>query len=98
MRSDDAAAYRALTQVVGLEQTADLVTCPVGAETIEHELEAAFRATKGAGIVKGFAIGRTIFNDAAEKWLSGAIDDKAAVDDMASRFRRLTEAWKRARS
>jgi 5-dehydro-2-deoxygluconokinase len=70
----------------------------LGLEAPEAELEAAFRATKGTGIVKGFAIGRTIFNDAAEKWLSGAIDDKAAVDDMASRFARLTEAWKRARS
>ena len=70
----------------------------LGLEAPEAELEAAFGATKGAPIVKGFAIGRTIFNDAAEKWLSGAINDKAAVDDMAGRFARLTEAWKRSRA
>jgi 5-dehydro-2-deoxygluconokinase len=70
----------------------------LGLEAPEAELEAAFGATKGAPVVKGFAIGRTIFNDAAEKWLSGAIDDKAAVDDMAGRFARLTEAWKRSRA
>jgi 5-dehydro-2-deoxygluconokinase len=70
----------------------------LGLEAPEAELEAAFGATKGAPIVKGFAIGRTIFNDAAEKWLSGAIDDRAAVDDMAGRFARLTEAWKRSRA
>jgi 5-dehydro-2-deoxygluconokinase len=70
----------------------------LGLEAPEAELEAAFGATKGAPVVKGFAIGRTIFNDAAEKWLSGAIDDKAAVDDIAGRFARLTEAWKRSRA
>ena len=46
-------------------------------------------------IVKGFAVGRTIFNDAAEKWLAGKIDDAAAVADMADRFARLTRAWQR---
>ena len=50
-----------------------------------------------APVVKGFAVGRTIFNDAAEKWLGGKIDDKTAVDDMAARFARLTGAWQRAR-
>ena len=40
--------------------------------------------------MKGFAVGRTIFNDAAEKWLAGKIDDRAAVEDMAARFARLT--------
>ncbi|MBN8995883.1 MAG: 5-dehydro-2-deoxygluconokinase [Rhizobiales bacterium] len=70
----------------------------LGLEAPEAELEAAFAATKDAGIVKGFAIGRTIFNDTAEKWLAGSIDDQAAVDEMAGRFTRLAEAWKRARA
>jgi 5-dehydro-2-deoxygluconokinase len=47
-------------------------------------------------IVKGFAIGRTIFSHAAERWLSGAISDAEAVADMAARFRRLSDAWDRA--
>ena len=47
--------------------------------------------------MKGFAVGRTIFNDAAEKWLAGRIDDGAAVDDMAARFAALCRAWERVR-
>ena len=47
----------------------------LGLEAPEHELEAAFAACADAPIVKGFAVGRTIFNDAAEKWLAGRIDD-----------------------
>jgi 5-dehydro-2-deoxygluconokinase len=69
----------------------------LGLEAPQHELEAAFAACAGAPVVKGFAVGRTIFNEAAEQWLSGRISDEAAVLDMASRFEKLTEAWLAAR-
>ena len=46
-----------------------------------------------APMVKGFAVGRTIFVDAAAAWLAGKIDDDEAVTDMAARFDALTEAW-----
>jgi 5-dehydro-2-deoxygluconokinase len=70
----------------------------LGLEAPHEELEAAFSATAKAPVVKGFAVGRTIFMDAAERWLSGAISDEAAIEDMADRFEKLTEAWLAARS
>jgi 5-dehydro-2-deoxygluconokinase len=69
----------------------------LGLEAPEKELEAAFALCADAPVVKGFAVGRTIFNDAAEKWLAGKIDDRAVVEDMAARFSRLTGAWQRVR-
>ena len=69
----------------------------LGLEAPQDELEAAFAATANAPIVKGFAVGRTIFAEAAEKWLAGTIGDDEAVADMAERFRNLTEAWLAAR-
>jgi 5-dehydro-2-deoxygluconokinase len=69
----------------------------LGLEAPQHALEAAFAATAKAPIVKGFAVGRTIFNEAAEEWLAGRISDAAAVSDMAGRFEKLTEAWLAAR-
>jgi 5-dehydro-2-deoxygluconokinase len=68
----------------------------LGLEAPEKELEAAFASAANAPIVKGFAVGRTIFNDAAEKWLAGRIDDASAIDDMADRFARLIRAWQQA--
>ncbi|NTS32086.1 5-dehydro-2-deoxygluconokinase [Phyllobacterium sp. BT25] len=65
----------------------------LGLEAPHDELEAAFVATAGAPIVKGFAVGRTLFMDAAENWLAGRISDEAAIDDMAGRFEKLTKAW-----
>jgi 5-dehydro-2-deoxygluconokinase len=69
----------------------------LGLEAPAHELAKAFAATAGAPIVKGFAVGRTIFNEAAEEWLAGRMDDEAAISDMAGRFEKLTEAWLAAR-
>ncbi|RUV58733.1 DUF2090 domain-containing protein, partial [Mesorhizobium sp. M5C.F.Ca.IN.020.14.1.1] len=69
----------------------------LGLEAPQDELEAAFAATAKAPIVKGFAVGRTIFINAAEQWFAGKMSDDEAVADMASRFERLTEAWLAAR-
>jgi 5-dehydro-2-deoxygluconokinase len=44
-------------------------------------------------LVKGFAVGRTIFNTAADGWLAGRITDEQAVADMAQRFASLVETW-----
>ncbi|PBC08517.1 5-dehydro-2-deoxygluconokinase [Mesorhizobium sp. WSM3859] len=69
----------------------------LGLEAPQDELVAAFAATANAPIVKGFAVGRTIFINAAEQWLAGRMSDDEAVADMASRFEQLTEAWLAAR-
>lgn len=69
----------------------------LGLEAPQDELEAAFAATAKAPIVKGFAVGRTIFVHAAEQWLAGKMSDDDAIADMAQRFEQLTEAWLAAR-
>ncbi len=69
----------------------------LGLEAPAEELLKGFEATLAAPSVKGFAVGRTIFADAARSWLAGDIDDEAAIADMAGRFRHLTEAWLKTR-
>ena len=69
----------------------------LGLEAPQDELVAAFAATANAPIVKGFAVGRTIFVNAAERWLAGRMADDEAIADMAARFEQLTEAWLAAR-
>lgn len=67
----------------------------LGLDASLPELEDAFRLAQGAASVKGFAVGRSIFGDAARDWLAGAIDDEAATAAMAERFGRLVETWRR---
>jgi 5-dehydro-2-deoxygluconokinase len=68
----------------------------LGLEAPEEELARSFEIAAGSRHVRGFAVGRTIFFDAATAWREGRIDDAAAIADMATRFRRLVSAWQEA--
>ena len=70
----------------------------LGLSAPEAELIASFRAAASSPIVKGFAVGRTIFADAAGKWLAGRIDDETAIADLARRLSVLVDAWRAARA
>jgi len=61
----------------------------LGLEAPTDELAASFAAAACHGLVKGFAVGRTIFADAVRGWLSGSLTDEAAIAEMAGRYDRL---------
>ncbi|WP_332687318.1 bifunctional 5-dehydro-2-deoxygluconokinase/5-dehydro-2-deoxyphosphogluconate aldolase [Bosea sp. (in: a-proteobacteria)] len=67
----------------------------LGLDAPTEELEQAFRLTKASATVRGFAVGRTIFGEAARGWLAGKLDDEAATAMMAQRFGQLVAAWER---
>ncbi|MCA3555469.1 5-dehydro-2-deoxygluconokinase [Aestuariivirga sp.] len=69
----------------------------LGLDAPEEELARGFEAAAGQPIVKGFAVGRTIFSNAAQKWLRREMDDEQAVADMAARFQALADIWNGAR-
>ncbi|MDZ5697446.1 bifunctional 5-dehydro-2-deoxygluconokinase/5-dehydro-2-deoxyphosphogluconate aldolase [Chelativorans sp. M5D2P16] len=63
----------------------------------EETLAASFALAARQPLVKGFAVGRTIFGDAARDWLKGNIDDMAAIAQMSDRYARLCHIWDEAR-
>ena len=65
----------------------------LGLEAPEEQLREAFASAISSPWVKGFAVGRTIFAEAANAWLQGEIDDEAAIADMENKFQRLTDSW-----
>jgi 5-dehydro-2-deoxygluconokinase len=69
----------------------------LGLDAPEAELAASFEVAAGFGLVKGFAVGRTIFGDAARAWMKGEMSDEAAIAQMAERFTRLCAVWDGAR-
>ena len=69
----------------------------LGLDAPMEDLIASFETMASHEWVKGFAIGRTVFGDAARAWLAGSMDDAAAVDQMADRFGKLVAAWSRLR-
>ena len=68
----------------------------LGLEASEEKLAESFATAARQPLVKGFAIGRTIFADAAKAWLDGKIDDDQAIAMMTDRYGRLCDAWNKA--
>ncbi|MBK8438735.1 MAG: 5-dehydro-2-deoxygluconokinase [Rhodobacter sp.] len=69
----------------------------LGLDAPEAELAASFKVAAGFPLVRGFAVGRTIFADAARDWLAGRMQDDAAVEMMATRYAALCRVWDAAR-
>jgi 5-dehydro-2-deoxygluconokinase len=69
----------------------------LGLSAPKEELIQSFGPAARAGIVKGFAVGRTIFNEPAMRWFKGEIGDDAAVAAMAAAFSELVDAWRGAK-
>ncbi len=69
----------------------------LGLETSVKTLRSSFKLAAAEPLVKGFAIGRTIFNTPAEQWFSNKINDDDAVDQMVTTFEELCALWDQAR-
>lgn len=71
--------------VLGLDAPADQLADSL-ALAARHEL------------VRGFAVGRTIFAEAAREWLAGRLSAEAAVADMVAKYENLCRVWDAARA
>ena len=89
----DPAVWRAIGEVIRRHDPYCRGIVLLGLDAPEADLATAFAAARAEPLVRGFAVGRTIFAESARAWLAGRIDDAAAVADMAARFERLTRAW-----
>ena len=69
-----------------------------GLDAPASELQESFALAAAQPLVKGFAVGRTIFGDAARAWMTGGMTDDAARARMAERYAALAAVWDRART
>ena len=70
----------------------------LGLDAPEAELAASFALAAKQPLVKGFAVGRTIFGNAARAWLSGKMTDDEAISEMTENYARLCGIWDKARN
>lgn len=70
----------------------------LGLDAPRDVLAASFAIAARHDLVKGFAVGRTIFGDIARDWMRGETDDAKAVAGMATRYRELCAIWDTARA
>ena len=90
---DAAAAWAHIAQVVTERDPRCRGILLLGLSAPEAELKRGFDLAADQPLCKGFAVGRSIFQDAAEAWFAGRIDDAAAVEEMTGRYQRLIRLW-----
>ncbi|MFZ5750915.1 MAG: bifunctional 5-dehydro-2-deoxygluconokinase/5-dehydro-2-deoxyphosphogluconate aldolase [Pseudomonadota bacterium] len=70
----------------------------LGLDAPQDRLAESFAVAAGFPLVKGFAVGRTIFGSVARAWFEGDLGDGEAVAEMARRFGQLAAIWDKART
>jgi 5-dehydro-2-deoxygluconokinase len=93
----DPAAWREIELAIAENDPLCRGVVLLGLSAPEDELLASFEVVAPFPIVKGFAVGRTIFYDVAREWLANRIDDEAAVTALVGKFKVLVDAWRRLR-
>jgi 5-dehydro-2-deoxygluconokinase len=91
-------AYRAACAAITARDSHVRGIVVLGLDASEAELATSLQLAARHDLVKGFAIGRTIFGEAARGWLAGKLTDDQAVQDMASKYARLCGIWDAARA
>ncbi|URL02268.1 5-dehydro-2-deoxygluconokinase [Avibacterium sp. 20-126] len=66
----------------------------LGLDAPEETFGQVFKASANTPLVKGFAVGRTIFGQPSYQWLSGELSDAQLVEAVSERYRRLIRLWK----
>ncbi|ELX8378560.1 5-dehydro-2-deoxygluconokinase [Providencia vermicola] len=66
----------------------------LGLDAPQAELEAGFNAAAGKSVVKGFAVGRTLFAKPSLEWMKGEMDDDALVQTIKSNYHNLIALWR----
>lgn len=87
------AAWRNIEAVIAANDPWCRGIVMLGLEAPIDKLQKSFAHAADAKLVKGFAVGRSIFAQAADQWLAGKMSDEEAVADMAGRFETLTQTW-----
>ena len=95
--ADDAASWTAISRTIEDRDPHCRGIVVLGLGTSGTALQSALRTAATNPLVRGFAVGRTIWADAADRWFAGEIDDGAAVDRMAEHLSSLVACWREAR-
>ena len=95
--SEDPAAWAAIQDTVRRRDPLCRGVLVLGLAADAQSLASAFRAAAPFDLVRGFAVGRTIFAEAARRRLAGEIGDAETVAALAAKLQAVVAAWREAR-
>lgn len=70
----------------------------LGLDAPENELRESFRVAAPNPVCKGFAVGRSIFGEAARQWFDGQLEDSEVVRTVAHNYKSMIRYWQEASS
>lgn len=68
----------------------------LGLDASAAELAKGFEAFKGLSLVRGFAVGRTIFGEPANRWFSDQCDDAGLIAEVEKNYSSVIDLWQNA--
>lgn len=86
--------WQALEQVVTERDPYCRGVVLLGLDAPEAELAAGFAEAACSPLVKGFAVGRTLFGAPSRAWLAGNITDEQLVGQVRDNYLRLIALWR----
>ena len=89
----DKAGWQEISKTIQHNDPACRGVLLLGLEAHETALAESFAMAAHEPWCKGFAVGRSIFGDAAAAWFAGNLDDKGVIEQVALRYRRLIDLW-----
>jgi 5-dehydro-2-deoxygluconokinase len=95
--SPDAASWQRVAAIVRARDPFCRGAVVLGMESDVESLAGGFKAAAACPLVRGFAVGRTIFADAAQGWFAGRMSDAEAVDAVATRYEAIIALWEAAK-
>jgi 5-dehydro-2-deoxygluconokinase len=95
--SDDPAAWAAIQDTIRRRDPWCRGVLVLGLATDAQSLASAFRAAAPFELVRGFAVGRTIFTEPARRRLAGEAGEAETVAALAANLQAVVAAWREAR-
>lgn len=92
-----AAVYRQLDALITERDPYCHGVVLLGLNAPVEALAEGFRQAGASQVCRGFAVGRTIFQEPSRAWLAGEIDDETLIARVQATFEFLIKSWREAR-
>jgi 5-dehydro-2-deoxygluconokinase len=96
LESQSALAWQSISAVIQRYDPLCHGVLLLGLDAPEDQLRESFQVAAPFPICKGFAIGRSIFGEAARSWFEGKFSDQEVIDQVALNYARMINFWQDA--
>ncbi|MGC9421991.1 bifunctional 5-dehydro-2-deoxygluconokinase/5-dehydro-2-deoxyphosphogluconate aldolase [Vibrio sp.] len=90
----DKASWQAVSDLIEQRDAYCRGVVILGLDAPQTELQHGFSQTAGQRIVKGFAVGRTLFGEPSRAWLAGQMDDQTLIHTVKKNYHNLITLWR----